>query len=308
MSRAVVSIPTTAPGEFYVGRAELHTAFATMLGLLHRFTSAETSIDRRYRFLGTNAEFMQAVFGDPGNLDCVRMLVCAGFTELQKDSRRLVAFSEASKGLPGVEALKSTVALLAGLKLPSALSHPGPGAARRLAARLAMYAVRAATVVLLYFAREYLLTSPAQLLEGTGDIFLTAVLLCSATVAAVLWSLKGQMRALWGSVEVMCFYVLLLVPGYSGTLALANTRFDASAAVQHEVRQVTLEKRQGKRRVDYLLMFDSLPGHGLVTFDVYISDAEFARLRKGDRDRVWLVRVRKGWLGKPWIESIVPRR
>jgi len=121
-ARAVVSIPSTAPGEFHVRPETGGTEIVKQLGMVDEFQTGDPQFDRKHFFSGSTEDYVRAVFGDRGNLERVRAVFAAGFDQLEKSGTHLIS-SKLSADLIGIAELKIVVEKLAKLSLPP--SVPG---------------------------------------------------------------------------------------------------------------------------------------------------------------------------------------
>ena len=122
------------------------------------------------------------------------------------------------------------------------------------------------------------------------------------TLVAAYFGLKGRSMAAPGYIEL-----LILLPVvtccFVSILGFANERLDNSVA---EVRETRLAKRHmigTDKRSRYHLEFESWRGRDKEAFRVPQQTYELGR-----DGQIWQLRVRRGWLGRAWVESMAPRR
>ncbi len=299
-ARTAVSIPTITPGEFHVRPETGGTEVVKQLGMVDEFQTGDASFDRKFYFSGTTDEYVRAVFGVREVLERVRTLFAAGFDELEKSGRHLTA-SRPAAALLGIAELKSAVEQLVKFALPPIV----PGVeGKRFVGTQALYALRAATLVLVLIgATGFYATRP--LLDGwiafAVGVLPVVAALCTAILAAAYFGLKGRSMAARGMIELLLLLPVLAM-ALVGTMALANERFDSTEAEEHEVRLVKHYVTSRKQTNYYHVEFESWRGRQHEKFAVPADTYALARV-----GQVWQVRMRRGWLGQLWVESMGPR-
>jgi len=144
LGRAVVSVPTSASGEFHVRPETGGTEVVKQLGMVDEFQTGDLSFDRKYYFSGTSDEYVRAVFGVKESLEQLRALFAGGVNQLEKRGTALIA-SRPSTGLLEIAELQSIVEQLGKLKLPPM----APGAEKKgLSGKQALHVLRAALLAL----------------------------------------------------------------------------------------------------------------------------------------------------------------
>ena len=304
LGRAVVSIPTAAPGDFHVRPESGGTEVVKQMGMVDEFQTGDVSFDRKHYFSGSSDEYVRAVFGVKETLEQVRVLFAGGTNQLEKRGVLLIA-SKPSASLLDIAELKSIVEQLQKLKLPPMV--PGMEQ-KKFAEKHVLYALRSAILALaLIGLTGFLTVNP--LLDGWMDFAIRElpilVLLCAAILAAAFYGLKGHSMAARGFIELLiCMPALALA--LVGILALANEKFDGAGIEEHYVRvikryEVRTTSRSGKVILRFHIHFESWRGRIRETFEVPKHTYEMAR--EGD---LWRFRTGGGLLGHTWIESMEP--
>lgn len=303
-ARAVVSIPSTAPGEFHVRPETGGTEFVKQLGMVDEFQTGDSQFDRKHFFSGSTDDYVRAVFGDRGNLERVRAVFAGGFDQLEKSGTHLIA-SRQSAELIGIAELKSVVEKLAKLSLPP--SVPGMEG-KGFAGKQALYTLRAAMVIVVVVGglsiSVFFTTGPRlrdAWIDATVGVLPIVAALCAAILLAAYFGLKGRSMAARGMTEMLGGLPILAM-ALAGILVHANERFDNTEAKVHEVRLLRHYTTSGRKSNHYHLEFESWRGRNREEFTV--SADTYALAHEG---QVWLLRTRRGWLGHVWIESIAPR-
>jgi hypothetical protein len=306
LGRAVVSIPTSAPGEFHVRPETGGTEVIKQLGMVKEFQTGDVSFDRKFYFSGSSGEYVRAVFGVPENLEQLRVLFTRGANQLEKRGTMIIA-TKPSTGLLELDELKSMIEQLQKFRLPATV----PGAqGKGFPDRQVLYALRAAMLALaLIGAAGFFIVSP--LLDGWMDFAVRELpllgVLCAAMLAAAYSGLKCRSMAVRGMIELLiCMPALAL--SLVGTLALANQEFDGAKVEEHEVRLTKryMERNRSKGGMEILhfhVQFESWRGRIPEMFEVSADIYNLAH--EGD---VWLVRTGSGLLDHAWIESMAPRK
>ncbi len=175
---------------------------------------------------------------------------------------------------------------------------------KRFVGNQALYALRAATLVLvLVGATGFYVTRPpfdGWIAFAVGVLPVVAAL-CTAILAAAYFGLKGRSMAAHGMIEMLLLLPVLAIV-LVGTMALANERFDSTEAEEHEVRLVKHYLTSRPKANYYHLEFESWRGRQHEKFAVPADTYALARV-----GQVWQVRMRRGWLGHLWVESMGPR-
>jgi len=150
-----------------------------------------------------------------------------------------------------------------------------------------------------------------ELLEGsTAFVFATSRLIFALiipTLVAAHMILKGLVAP---SVrEVILGLMLMAIMFFSlvGVLMLANEKLDASAPQEHEVKLLDtyfapLWYRRGSaggHHVTFTSWRDRPTEDIVVRYETY-------RLAEKSRGQTWRLRIREGWLGHRWVESVGP--
>jgi hypothetical protein len=302
LGRAVVSIPTSAPGEFHVRPETGGTEVIKQMGMVKEFQTGDVSFDRKYYFSGSSDEYVRAVFGAMENLEQLRVLFARGANQLEKRGTMIIATKPGADLLELTE-LRAIVEQLRKFRLPTTIPEAqGKG----FPDRQVLYALRAAMLALaLIGAAGFFIVSP--LLDGWMDFAVRElpllVLLCAAMLAAAYFGLKGRSMAVRGMIELLiCMPALALV----GTLALANQEFDGAKVEEHEVRltkrYMERNKSKGGREIlHFHVHFESWRGRIPEMFEVSADIYNLAH--EGD---IWRFRTGSGLLGHAWIESMAP--
>lgn len=303
-ARTVVSIPTTAPGEFHVHPETGGTEVFKQLGMVDEFQTGDASFDRKFYFSGTTDEYVRVVFGFRENLERVRALFAGGFDELEKSETHLTA-SKPGGGLIGIAELKGIVEQLTAFRLPPSVPGEVP---KIVVAKWAWYALLAAMAVITVIggvAISIFVTKRPLLSDGWIDFTVGVLPAVGALYVAILVAayigLKGRSMAARGMAVLLGGLPILAIP-LVGILALANERFDSTEAKEHEVRLVKHYTTSGRKSTHHYLEFESWRGRNRERLAVSVDT--YALAREG---QVWQVRMRRGWLGQPWVESIGPR-
>jgi len=297
---ASVSVRVKAPGEFAVERESVGTDLARLFRMVDEFQTGDGALDREYYFSGTTEAYVRAVFGDPANLEALRGLLRAGWTSVRKDEIVLTVSRPNAEYLSAAE-LHQLVETLAAFRLPKTVA----GASDRLRGRRALYVARvvALGICIVGVIGFY---GTGVLVEGGLDFasrsFPITLGILGALLAAAYFLLRGRSMAVAGMLE-LAIYVPFLTIALVGVLMLANERLDAAEAHNLEVNLLTAYTTRMRRSTQYQVRFESWRGRGHEEFTVDQVTYGWARPQTGQR---WHLRLREGWLGYPWIETMVP--
>jgi len=303
-ARAAVSIATDAPGEFSVSPEDGGTALAKAVGLGDEFQIGDAALDKLYYFTGTNEEYVKAVF-DHDNLQRLRVLLGAGYTEVDKEEGQLKASAVGGMNLP-VPELKATVERLAAFRLPANVAGQEDHVLTR---RQAMYVVRFFAVVLGVAAADGFFGT--HLLVDSGSTFVRRQLplaagLFIALLAAGYFTVRGRSIAPKQFRE-LCFYAMMLAPAMFGVLMCVNEKLDTSEASVHETQLIrNYQVPRSKGGANYHLVFASWqkPNTGVefrVNVNTYLQAVS-------SKERAWQMRTHEGWLHENWMESMDIRK
>lgn len=294
---ACVTIRVKAPGEFAVERQGVGTDLAHLFRMGGGFKTGDAALDQQYHFSGTTEAYVREVFADPANLDALRAVLAAGWTSVTKDDIVLTVGRQNGGYLSAAE-LHKLVETLTAFRLPKTVA----GADDRLRGRRALDLVRlvALCIAIVGYTGIY---ATNILVEGGGDFarrsFPITVVILGALFIAAYSLLKGRSMAGAAMVE-LSIYVPFITVALIGILMLANQHFDRAEAHNVEVKLFTASK-QGTSH--YYVRFESWRGPGHEEYAVDQATHGLARPLTGQR---WNLRLRQGWLGYPWIETMAP--
>jgi hypothetical protein len=300
--RAVVSIPSSAPGAFHIYGEDVFTELVKTTGLASEFQIGDTMLDLKYYFSGSSNEFLKALFDVRENVEALRGLFALGFDELKKDGDRLIA-CKTVKVPPAPEEVGKAAEQLGRFRFPASMPATQH---RRLSDMQAVSALLGASgIVALAGWRGFQVASP--LVDGWAGFFGMAAALVAAALAGAYFLLKGRpmLDPGWTVVTAMLM-VAFLTPGVAGVLALANERLDQSEAQEVQVRlvdRITHTTRGSVSGRNYYFLLESWRGD--LREHIEVSEQVYSLAPPGT---IWRLRVRSGLLGKAWIESMRPIR
>ena len=301
--RPTVRISASAPGEFTVTREGAASEFAKTLGMVREFQTGDAALDRRLFFAGTTDEYVREVFGAPANLAVVRALLALGFDRVEKSGKHLAASME-GRAILRVAEVQAAVDQLAKLRLPPVVAGTQ---GKFLVGQRPLYVV-CAVALLIVAGGVASLWATKPMVNGWPAFFSHILPLAAALfvgLAAGAWFLvRGRSMSALGLAQLLVC-VPLVIPALFGALALANQALDWSAAEEHQVRAMRHWFGQNKsgHASTFFVEFESWRGRSGETLTVAEADYWLSRDKP-----LWKLRVRRGLLGQPWIETMEPAR
>ena len=255
-------------------------------------------LDLKYYFSGSSNEYLKALFDVRENAEALRGLFALGFDELKKDGGRLLA-CKTVKVLLAPEEVGKVVEQLGRFRLPALMP------ATRLRRFSDMQAVSAllGAAAIVTFAGWYGGSAVSPLVDGWSGFFGMTAACVAAALAGTYVLLKGRPKLGPGWIAGAVLILMTFLPfAFAGVLAFANERLDQSEEQEVEVRLVdkmTHTTRGG--RPSYYFLLESW--RGIQRERIGVSGQIYSLAPPGT---TWRLRVRPGFLGKPWIESMRP--